>query len=67
MQILLSLIFQEIVDQYELALIEDNGWIYIRIQKGVPVLLQAGKIANDGLEKHLGFLFLKKYTIPLRF
>ena len=35
------------MDQYEPASIEDNVWIYIKIQKGMPGLKQAGKIAKN--------------------
>ena len=44
MWILLSSIPQEIIDQYELAYIEYNGWVYIKIQKVIPGLNQVGKI-----------------------
>ena len=53
MWIFLSLIPQEIIDQYDMASIEDNGWIYIKIQKGISGLKQVGKISNDCLEKDL--------------
>ena len=53
MWILLPLIPQEIINQYDLASIEDNIWIYIKIQKGISGPNQAGKISNDCLEKDL--------------
>ena len=44
---------QEIVDTYNLAPLEHNGYIYTEIRKGMPGLKQAGRIANDRLVKHL--------------
>ena len=53
MRILLSSINKEIIDQYELASIEDNGWIYIEIKKGNSWHETGRKIANGRLKKHL--------------
>ena len=54
MRIPLKIIPQEIIDTYDLrALVENQGWIYMRIDKGVYVLKQAGIIANQELVKHM--------------
>ena len=53
MKLPLKLIPQEIVDQYQLLDLVSDGYIYIEIRKGMPGLKQAGRIANDRLEKHL--------------
>lgn len=45
---------QKIIDQYNLVpLAHTNGYIYIKISKGMYRLPQAGRIANDQLQKHL--------------
>ena len=44
---------QEIIDKYEIVVIEYRGWIYMEIQMGMPVLNQSGKISNDRLKNHL--------------
>ena len=44
---------QEIIDKYNLNDIEEDGWVYVKIVKGVYVLPGAGKIANDLLKKRL--------------
>ena len=46
----------EITDQYNLRALAHDGWVYMQIEKGMPGLKQAGKIANDRLKTHL-----KKY------
>ena len=46
-RIILSLIPQKIIYQYELVSIEYNICKYIKIQNGMPGLKQAGEIAND--------------------
>ena len=54
MRISLKIIPQEIIDTYDLtALIDDQGWIYMRIEKGMYGLKQAGIIANQELVKHM--------------
>jgi len=54
MRIPITLIPQEIIDQYNLLAIADsNGWVYIRIDKGMYGLPQAGKLANDLLRARL--------------
>ena len=54
MRIHISIIPQEIVDRYNLLdLVNENGWVYIKIWKGVYGLPQAGIISNKQLMKHL--------------
>ena len=48
MRILLKIISQDIIDTYNLtALVVDQGWICMRIKKGMYGLKQAGIIANQ--------------------
>ena len=50
MRIPLKIIPQEIIDTYGLkVLVDDQGWIYMSIEKGMYVLKQAGIIANQDL------------------
>ena len=44
---------EEIVSQYNLLRLSSNRWVYMQIEKGMPGLKQAGKIANDRLKAHL--------------
>ena len=54
MRIIIKITPQEIIDTYDLkALVEYKGWIYMRIEKGVYGLKQAGIIANQELVKHM--------------
>ena len=54
MRIPLKIIPQDIIDTYDLkALVEDQGWIYMRIKKCMYGLKQAGIIANQELVKHM--------------
>ena len=53
MKLKLSIIPLEIIDQYNLRAIEDDGWVYCEIKKGMYGLPHAGKIANDRLQQHL--------------
>ena len=54
MRIPLKCIPQEIVDTYNLtSLVNDQGWIYMRIEKGMYGLKQAGIIANQELLKNM--------------
>ena len=50
----LKIIPQEIVDKYKINDIEDNGWVYLKIIKGMYGLSQSGKLAHDLLKKRLG-------------
>jgi hypothetical protein len=53
MKLPIKLIPQEIVDQYHLLDLVSNGYIYLEFRKGMLGLKQAGRIANDRLQKHL--------------
>jgi hypothetical protein len=53
MRLPLSLVPQEIIDQYQLEEKEKNGQVYIRIDKGMYGMPQAGRLANDLLVKRL--------------
>jgi hypothetical protein len=54
MRLPLSIIPDEIVDQYSLKdLVTPDGWVYIEIRKGMYGLKQAGLIANVRLTAHL--------------
>ena len=44
---------KEIIVQYDLRALQYDGWVYIRIEKGMPGLKQGGKIANNKLRKHM--------------
>ena len=52
----LNIIPEEIISQYKLRKISVNGWVYIKIRKGMPGLKQARKISHDRLKNRL-----KKY------
>ena len=50
----LKIIPQEIIDTYDFkALVDDQGWIYMRIEKGMYGLKYAGIIANQELVKNM--------------
>ena len=49
----IKIIPQEIIDKYKLNEIEENGWVYIKIVKGMYGLPQAVKISHELLEKRL--------------
>ena len=54
MRIPLKIIPQEIIDTYYLtALVDEQGWIYMCIEKGIYGLKQASIIANQELLKHM--------------
>ena len=54
MRIPLKIIPREIIDAYDLtALVDDQGWIYMRIEKCMYGLKHAGIIANKELVKHM--------------
>ena len=47
MRILLKIIPQEIINAYNLtALVDNQGWIHMRIKKGMYGIKQAGIISN---------------------
>ena len=56
MRIPINLIPPEIIREYKLDALQHNQYVYIRINKGMYGLPQAGKLANDlletGLSKH---------------
>ena len=60
MRIPLKIIPQEIIDAYDLtSLVDDQGWIYIRTEKGMYGLKQARVITNQELVNiwlHLGII-----------
>ena len=53
MKIKLRIIPQEIIDQYQIQDLEENGWVYMKIVKGMPGLKQAARLANEFLVHHL--------------
>ena len=54
MRIPLKIIPQEIIDVYNLTeLVNEQGWIYMRIKKGMYGLTQAGIITNQELVKQM--------------
>jgi hypothetical protein len=52
-RIKLADITQDFIDEYQLEKYAHNGWVYFEITKGVYGLKQAGKLANDLLDKRL--------------
>ena len=53
MKMKLKIIPQEIIDQYQLQDLEKDGWVYMKIVKGMPGLKQAARLANERLVHHL--------------
>ena len=54
MKILYSKIPDDVIEHYKLHhLVHTDGYVYIEIQKGMPGLKQAGKIAYDRIREHL--------------
>ena len=53
MRLAIKLIPQEIIDKCNLTAFEEGGWVYVKIVRGMYGLPQAGKLANDLLQKHL--------------
>ena len=52
MRIPLKIIPQEIIDTYDLReMVDDQGWIYMHIEKGMYGLKQDGIIASQELVK----------------
>ena len=49
----ISMIPQKYVDKYNLTEKAHNGYIFVRVTKGMYVLPQAGWISHDALVKHL--------------
>ena len=53
MRIMLKIIPQEIIDSYNLTTLVDNqGWIYMRVERVVYSIKQSGIIANQELVKY---------------
>ena len=53
MRMKLELIPQEIIDKYNLRELAHNGWVYIRIIRGMYGLPESGILANQLLKKRL--------------
>ena len=53
MKIPIDIIPQDIIDRYNLMDKVHNGYVYVEIRKGMYGLPQAGKIANDELQRQL--------------
>jgi hypothetical protein len=53
MVINLSSLPQETIDKYDLNELSQDGWVYIKIQKGMYGLPQAGILANELLQHNL--------------
>jgi hypothetical protein len=52
-RIQLSVIPQEIIDEYNLEAYAHKGWVYYELSKGMYGLKRSGKLANDLLSEHL--------------
>ena len=53
MRMPMKLMPDEIIEKYNLKKLEHDGWVYVKIVKGMYGLPQAGKIANELLQKRL--------------
>ena len=54
MRLLIAIIPQDFIDLYNLtSLVDDQGWVYFRIDKGMYGLKQASIIDNKALVKHM--------------
>jgi hypothetical protein len=54
MQLQLELILNKIIPQYNLKdLVDEQGWMYVKIQMGMYGLPQAGILANKVLEQQI--------------
>ena len=53
MKMKLKIIPQEIINQYQLQDLEKDGWVYMKIVKGMPGFKQAARFANERLVHHL--------------
>ena len=53
MRLPMSVIPQEIIEQYNLEEIAEDGWVYEKITKGMYRLPQSGKLAHDQLVERL--------------
>lgn len=53
MRMPMKLMPEEIVNKYNLKKIEHDGWVYVKISKGMYGVSQVGKIAIEMLQKRL--------------
>ena len=53
MRLPMKIMPQEIIDKYNLNNIASDGWVYVRIERGMYGLPVAGRIANDLLVKRM--------------
>jgi hypothetical protein len=58
MKMLLSRFPEEIVDKYNLGALAVDGWVHIKIRKGMYGLKQAGLLANQLLQIRLALLVI---------
>ena len=52
MRLALNVLPEEIILQYNLRDIAEDGYVYLKILKGMYGILQAGMLANNHLTKH---------------
>ena len=66
MRIPLKIIPQETIDAYNLTtMVDHQGWIYMRTEKGMYGLKQSGIIANQELVKHMNPFGIIPYSTHL--
>ena len=53
MRLPIKIIPQEVIDKYHLNDIVEDGWVYVKIVRGMYGFTEAGKIANNLLKKRL--------------
>ena len=53
MNIALGIVPDKIIPQCNLCALASNGWVYMKIRKGLPGLKQEWCIVNDCLQLHL--------------
>ena len=54
MRLYLDIIMEEIIEAYNLQVFATDGWVYIKIQKVMYGIPQAGILANKFLTERLG-------------
>ena len=52
MKMKLKIIPQGIIDQYQLQDLEEDGWVYMKIVKGIPGLKKSACLENERLWHH---------------
>ena len=62
----ISLIPQEVIDEYDLMDKQINGFLYVRVEKGMYGLFQAGIIPHTALREHLRPFGYEPAPITLR-